>query len=396
MVEGAADVVVDVVQLPVLEVERPAADAGALAQQDAFGAARRDVYVGGDGMRAVQDPWPGEERHGLGAGPVGVAVPCFGDLRPLGHQPLHSAAVDGQDVVLTSLDIPLRDHLDQLVPVLGGKVVVLRRVLGDVVQLPVMGIQVGQRLRRDRRTERLARLGERRTRPRAHGPPPVVVDRAVAEHLEVLGAVPGRGGRVVERVGEADAVDRRLGHSPDRCGWLGAERVQDGRDHVDDVRVLGADLTACLDAVRPGNQERVAGAAAVGLPLPPPERRVPGPGPAPRVVVEGRRPADLVNGPDAVFQRLGGVVEELQLIGRPGGAALGAGPVVGHHHDQRVVELAGLLQEVKYPAQLVVGVRQEPGDIPPSSVRPDGGRPAAGTPSPARPGRGGTARHRPA
>ena len=64
---------------------------------------------------------------------------------------------------------------------------------------------------------------------------------------------------------------------------------------------------------------------------------------------------------DAVFQRLGGVIEELQLVGRPGGASLGAGPVVGHHHDQRVVELAGLLQEIKYPAELVVGVRQEPG-----------------------------------
>src|ERR1700723_3412559 len=41
-------------------------------------------------------------------------------------------------------------------------------------------------------------------------------------------------------------------------------------------------------------------------------------------------------------------------FGRPGGAPLGAGPVVGDHHDQRVVELAGLLQEVKDPAQLLV------------------------------------------
>ena len=43
--QGAADVVVDVVQLPALEVERPAADAGPLAEQDAFGAARRYVRV---------------------------------------------------------------------------------------------------------------------------------------------------------------------------------------------------------------------------------------------------------------------------------------------------------------------------------------------------------------
>ena len=90
-----------------------------------------------------------------------------------------------------------------------------------------------------------------------------MVDRAVPEHLEVLGPVPGRGGRVVEGVGEADAVDRRLGHSPDRGGWLGTQYVQDGRDHVDEVRVLAADLTACLDALRPVHHERVAGAAPV-------------------------------------------------------------------------------------------------------------------------------------
>ena len=129
-----------------------------------------------------------------------------------------------------------------------GQVVVLGRVLGDVVQLPVMGVQVGQRLGGDRRAERLAGLGERGPGPRAHRPPPVVVDGAVPEHLEVLGAVPGRRGRVVEGVGEADAVDRRLGHAPDRGGRLQAERVQDGGHHVDDVRVLGAHLTARPDA----------------------------------------------------------------------------------------------------------------------------------------------------
>jgi uncharacterized protein with FMN-binding domain len=43
------------------------------------------------------------------------------------------------------------------------------------------------------------------------------------------------------------------------------------------VRELVPDLAAGLDAAGPVDQERVAGTAAVGLPLPPPERGVAGP-----------------------------------------------------------------------------------------------------------------------
>src|ERR1700683_4430553 len=119
-----------------------------------------------------------------------------------------------------------------------------------------------------------------------------------------LGA--SRGVRVSESMGEANAVDGRLGHSPDRCGRLGTECLQDRRDHVDDVRVLGTDLAACLDALRPGHQEGVAGTATGGLALPPPERGVARPGPAPRVMVEGRRAAEFVDRPEAVLEWLRG------------------------------------------------------------------------------------------
>ena len=101
-----------------------------------------------------------------------------------------------------------RDQLDELVAVLFGQVVILGWILGDAVQLPVAGIKTGQRLRRDQRPEWLPGLGERGTWPWAYRPPAVVVDGAVPEHLEVLDAVPGRGFRVVEGMGEADAVDR--------------------------------------------------------------------------------------------------------------------------------------------------------------------------------------------
>jgi hypothetical protein len=56
--------------------------------------------------------------------------------------------------------------------VLVGDVVVLRRVLGNVAEFPVISVKVGQRLGRNRRAERLARLDERWTRPRAHRAPP--------------------------------------------------------------------------------------------------------------------------------------------------------------------------------------------------------------------------------
>ena len=74
-----------------------------------------------------------------------------------------------------------------------------------------------------------AGLRERRAGPRAHRPPAVVVDRPVAEHLEVLRAVPVLGVGVVERLGEAhalyrrlrDAADRRRGSSPSRSSTVG-------------------------------------------------------------------------------------------------------------------------------------------------------------------------------
>ena len=160
-------------------------------------------------------------------------------------------------------------------------------------------------------------------------------------------------------MGEAHPVQRCLRDTADGGGGFDPEHVEHRGHHVDDVRVLLADLAARGDACGPVHEERVARAAAVGFPLPAAERRVAGPGPAPRVVVERGRPAELVDLGQAVLQRLGGVVEELGLVGGAGGPALGARTVVGDHHDQRVVQLAGLAQELQQPPDLGVGVGQE-------------------------------------
>jgi hypothetical protein len=67
------------------EVERPAADAGALAEQDAFRASGGDVHVRGDRVRAVRDPGPDRGRNGLSTGPERVARAWLCDLRALGE-----------------------------------------------------------------------------------------------------------------------------------------------------------------------------------------------------------------------------------------------------------------------------------------------------------------------
>ena len=154
-------------------------------------------------------------------------------------------------------------------------------------------------------------------------------------------------------------MHRRLGDAANRERPLDPERVEHGRDHVDRVRVLRADLASGFHALRPADDEGVADAAAVGLALPAPERGVAGERPAPRVVVEVVRAADLVDHLQALLERLLRVVEELRLVRRSGRAALGARAVVGDHHHQGVLEEALLREEVEQPAELVVGVAEE-------------------------------------
>ena len=63
-----------------------------------------------------------------------------------------------------------------------------------------------------------------------------------------------------------------------------------------------------------------------------------------------------------VLEALRHLVEEAHLVERAGDAALGRRAVVGDDHDQRVVELADLLERVQDAAEVVVGVLDEPGE----------------------------------
>jgi hypothetical protein len=79
-------------------------------------------------------------------------------------------------------------------------------------------------------------------------------------------------------------------------------------------------------------------------------------------VVVGRRAAQLVDLGEVLLEALGHVVEEQHLVERSRDAALGRGAVVGDDHDDRVLELADLLERVQDAAEVMVGVGHEAGE----------------------------------
>ena len=296
-------------------------------------------------MGPVQHPRRRIQRHHLGTGVIDVALAVGGDLRPLHREALSAAAVDRQHVVLAGLHIPHADHGDQAVALIGGEVVGFGEILLEVVELPAVGIELDQLVVADRISEATARFHKRAAGPGAHGSPAIVIERAVAKHLEVLGEMAVRCGGIGEAGGQRETLDRALGDALDRCGGLDAEGVEHGGHHVDGMAILGAHFAPGGDALRPAQDERIAGAAPVGLALPAAEGGVAGVGPAPGVVVEVLRPTDVINGGEILREVFRHIVEELALVHRSGGTALGAGSVVGDHHDHGVVVLTDLLQE---------------------------------------------------
>ena len=149
-------------------------------------------------------------------------------------------------------------------------------------------------------------------------------------------------------------------------GRLGdAGRLEDGRCDVDDVVELVTDLAGGVDAARPVHDRAGAGAAPVrGDLLGPLVRRVHRVRPADRVVVVGRRGAEVVDPGrhELGGLQLGGAVEVDQLVEAAVEIALGGRAVVADDDvDQRVVEDLQVGERVDEPADVVVGVLEEPG-----------------------------------
>src|SRR3954453_13613367 len=103
---------------------------------------------------------------------------------------------------------------------------------------------------------------------RRHRFPSLVPDRARTEHRVELGLARGRARCIVKAVAHADTVECALRVTLDRARRLDAEDVEDRRNDVDRMVVLVAQLAGRLDALRPRNDARIAGAALELVALP--------------------------------------------------------------------------------------------------------------------------------
>ena len=73
------------------------------------------------------------------------------------------------------------------------------------------------------------------------------------------------------------------------------------------------------------------------------------------------RSTDVGDSPDLVLDRFAHHVERAHRVDEAEWAAFLAGAIVGHHHDNGVIEHAGLLQRVEQPSEVLVEVVEHRG-----------------------------------
>ena len=214
----------------------------ALRDQHAFGAAVWDDRVGGDAPRPVVDLGRGRERNRRAARVEDDSAPwCRAIVGRSAFDRSTRLAVDGQDVVLAGLGPPSADHVRSACRD------AWRRGRGSPSSPRRRGT-APSRWSRCRSSTSLvigaaelaalspasAKLGPGQ---RADGAPAVVVDRAVAEHLVVLGVVlagrvrhrrrcarssrPGCGDWVTPRMRRGRLERRARPARSARCRWRG-------------------------------------------------------------------------------------------------------------------------------------------------------------------------------
>ena len=125
---------------------------------------------------------------------------------------------------------------------------------------------------------------------------------------------------------------------------------------------LVAQLALGGDPLRPGHDEGIADAAAMGVLLVAAQRRVRRHRPAVREVAVRVRPADVVDPAQLFRDRLGTEIVRPHRVDEAERPALLAGAVVGQHEDQRVVADAGRVEERDQPRQMLVGMVEHAGE----------------------------------
>ena len=293
------------------------------------------------------------ERHVAQFARIGEEGPARGVARLVRDEPGQARVVQREDLILRRLHVEQLLHVAQLVGHLGGEVVGLRPVFVDVVSLPTETVHDVRR--RLRQTEVPRRIQRRR-----RGHPAVMIDGALAEHLEVLRRPLAWRGGVVPRIDHAHAFDRLLGDAVDHHRLRQASRFQNRRRDVDHMVELIADATGVLDARRPGHGHAVAGATEIGCDLLGPfEGRVPGPGPAHRVVGIGLVGAPGVVELHVLFDRRVHGIRNGELVVETVERAFRARAVVAADvDDECIVEFASVRNGLDHATDFGVGISE--------------------------------------
>ena len=124
---------------------------------------------------------------------------------------------------------------------------------------------------------------------------------------------------------------------------------------------LMAHLAFGRDPLRPGHDEGIADAAAMGVLLVAAQRRVRRHRPAMREIAVRVRPADVVDPAQLFRDRLGAEIIRPHRVDEAERPALLARAVVGQHEDQRVVADAGRVEKRDQPRQMPVGMIEHAG-----------------------------------
>ncbi len=338
-------------RLALQQVEAVAGKAAAMGHQHAFGTSLGNLHLGLDVVGGGQEirciavgrtrDFPGVGEHGSAGGEIGTGLNRAGKGGGIHRQHL---------VPLRFLPEQLFQFLD-LRGILGSHIVELSPVLVQVIQLPWPGFRmlVGR-----------SAVVPGHTHDLGAEDPAIVVDRVVADHLEILGLV--RRGCVgvlrVECIHHAHAIHGILLDAVNHLGQRNSGRFEKGRRDVDNVMELVTDAALVLDHPGPGYGHALLGAAKVGADhFGPGERRAKGPGPAYRHVGIG-----LVRSPGVVvlhlcFHRQMDALNRCDFVRRTGRPAFRAGAVVAADvDDQGVIEPAQILDRLDHAADFMVGV----------------------------------------
>src|SRR5262245_32264902 len=206
-----------------------------------------------------------------------------------------------------------------------GQVDPLAKVLGEVVELPVILSEISR-----------PDIDPGQPPVAAARDPAVMIESAVAEHLEVLGVMLTwlAGVLTTESVGQTHALDWLLGHAVRHCWFGDAHDLKDRRQNINRVMELGTDLARVFNSLQPGDDHAIARAAEVrGDLLCPLERRIASPSPAYRVVRRGAWQPEFV---DPVQHLLEGRLEPIKrhdLVGGTLQRTLGARAVIADDVD---------------------------------------------------------------